>query len=80
MTKRPEIAVDIGMFMLSSPRFKLLLVDNLTFRRAWGIFRKYSGVKLSFTNATSLALMEKYRIKYIASFDKHFDGIVQRIH
>jgi predicted nucleic acid-binding protein len=34
---------------------------------------------LSFTDCTSLALMEKHGIESIASFDSSFDGLVKRI-
>ncbi len=53
-------------------------MDEKVFRRAWSIFRAFPGETLSFTDATSIALMEKHGIEYIMSFDKRFDGIVPR--
>ena len=79
LTGRPEIAIDVGNFMLASPRLKMLTVDRTAFKRAWEIFRELAHKRLSFTDAISVALMERYKIGYIASFDKHFDGIVPRI-
>ena len=78
-TRRLEVAVDIGEFILSSKKLKILYVDEEVFRRAWNIFQAFPEKTLSFTDATSIALIEKYGIKYIMSFDKHFDGIVPRI-
>jgi len=78
-TKRPEIAVDIGNFILSSTTIRMLFVDKETFRLAWKIFRNYADRRLSFTDATSIALMRLHKIEYIMSFDRHFDGIVSRI-
>ncbi len=79
-TKRYEIAIDIGKFILSSGRLKILFVDRIVFSDAWRIFVKYSSRRLSFTDATSIALIKRYNIDYIMSFDKHFDGIVNRIY
>ena len=40
-TKNIKIAIDIGNYILSSPRIKLLFIDNETFKKAWKIFQKY---------------------------------------
>lgn len=79
-TGRPEIAIDIGEFILSSRRLRMLYVDRTILMDAWRIFRNYAGRGVSFTDATSIALMKRYNIDYIMSFDKHFDGIVPRIY
>lgn len=78
-TRRPEIAIDIGNFILSSTTIRMLFVDKEAFKLAWKIFRKYADRRLSFTDATSIALMKLYKTEYIMSFDRHFDGIVSRI-
>jgi len=79
-TERPEIAIDVGNFMLSSKKLQILYVDRTTFTKAWQIFNKYVEKGLSFTDAISIALMRRYNVDYIISFDKHFDGIVPRIY
>ncbi len=79
-TGRVEVAIDIGNFILSSGRLKMLYVDRAVFMDAWRIFNKYAGRGLSFTDATSIAFMRRYGIEYIMSFDSNFDGIVPRIH
>lgn len=78
-TGKPEIAIDVGNFILSSRKLRIVYVDKVIFEEAWKIFTKYSEKKLSFTDATSIAIMKIYNIDFIMSFDKHFDGIVPRI-
>mgnify|MGYP000445087251 CR=1 FL=1 len=78
-TGSPRIALDIGNFILSSRKLKILYVDKAVFKEAWSIFAKYSSKGLSFTDATTVALMRFYGINYIMSFDKHFNGIVPKI-
>jgi len=78
-TGKPKIAIDIGNFILSSRRLRIVYVNKTIFKEAWSIFTKYFEKKLSFTDATSIAIMKRYNIDYIMSFDKHFDGIVSRI-
>jgi len=79
-TKNPKIAFDIGNFILSSTKLKILHVDKTTFTKAWQLFRKYAEKGLSFTDTVSIALMKKYNITHIMTFDKHFEGITPRIH
>lgn len=78
-TRNPKIAIDIGNFILSSKRLQIINIDRAIFNEAWNIFIKYAGRKISFTDATSIAIMKRHNIDYIISFDKHFDGIVSRI-
>ena len=49
------------------------IVDIGDFKEIKGIFNKYKN--LSITDCSLVALSEKYKIKYIFSFDKHFDSI-----
>ncbi len=78
-TGRPEVAIDVGNFIMSSRRLRLLYVDRAAFADAWRIFNRYAERRLSFTDATSIALMRRHGIDHIISFDRHFDGIVPRI-
>jgi len=77
-TRKIEIAIDIGEFILNSPRIRKLRVSEDVFDAAWGRFKSL-GKPMSFTDCTSLALMEKGGIGRIASFDSGFDGLVERI-
>lgn len=64
---------DIQKFM------NLLFVDKEVLDKGWKIFVKYAGKKLSFTDCTTIELMNSKDIEYLASFDGGFDGIVQRL-
>ncbi len=78
-TKRHDVAVDVGTYILDSPRFIKIAVDNDIFNVAWLKFKAFKGKGLSFTDCTSIALTEKQGIKQILSFDCGFDGLVQRL-
>ena len=78
-TKRHDIAVDLGSFIIDSPSFNKLVVDSEVFNEAWKKFKTFKDKGLSFTDCISLALSEKYGIKQIMSFNCGFDGLIQRI-
>jgi predicted nucleic acid-binding protein len=78
-THRHDIAVNTGKFVIDSPRIELLPVTRGVFQSAWDGFRKMKDKPVSFTDCTSLALMETHGIEKIMSFDSEFDGLVQRI-
>jgi predicted nucleic acid-binding protein len=79
-TKRHDLAIDVGKYIIESPRITKLWIAKDSFVVAWERFKAFSDKPLSFTDCASLALMEKNRIKQIMSFDSGFDGLVQRIH
>jgi predicted nucleic acid-binding protein len=78
-TKRLELAIDIGEFVLASPRIVKLRVSEDVFKAAWNRFKSLGDRFLSFTDCITLALMEKHGIESIASFNSGFDGPVKRI-
>lgn len=67
-SKKLGIAIKVCEAMLNS--FNLLMVTERTFHDALNRFRDQKGTKLSFTDCTSLALMDANRIKSMATFDK----------
>lgn len=81
-TKDVRKALDVGRLILGDeelPRFvDILFVDRVVFNRAWEIFLKYG--RLSFTDCTSVVVMDEYEIGHIASFDSGFDGVVERLY
>ena len=79
-TKQHNIAVELGKYLMESPRITKLTVDNDAFLDAWAKFQTLKDKNLSFTDCTTLALTEKYRIKQLMSFDHGFDGLTERIH
>lgn len=59
--------------------FTLLHVDPQIFERSVEVFERYPDQGLSFTDATTVQLVEHHRIDHVLSFDDDFDGIVDRI-
>ncbi|HUY70156.1 MAG TPA: PIN domain-containing protein [Candidatus Baltobacteraceae bacterium] len=53
----------------------ILGIDKDIFEAAWTLFEEQSKSKFSFTDCTTLALMEYNGIKNIATFDKEFTKI-----
>ncbi|MEE8400938.1 MAG: PIN domain-containing protein [Candidatus Hydrothermarchaeaceae archaeon] len=84
-TKFRETARDVGDMIIGNPKkklptfVKLVNVDPEIFKQAWTIFNKYDEKTLSFTDCTSIALIEQLKINSIMSFDRDFDGIVERV-
>jgi len=75
-----KIAVDTGRFILDSPRIEKLAVGAEEFAIALEKFKKYGKKLLSFTDCTSLSLIDRHRIHRIMSFDSDFDGLASRIY
>lgn len=78
-TRKHDIAVDLGTYIIESPRIIKLTIDQDTFNVAWTKFKTLEDKGLSFTDCTSVALIEKRGINRIMSFDCGFDGLTQRI-
>jgi|SRR3989339_404890 len=54
---------------------EILKIDEGTFERSWEIFKEQKQTKMSFTDCSTLALMEMNGIKNIATFDEDFSKI-----
>ena len=78
-TKRHDLALDLGRYIIESPRITKVWVGEDAFKKAWGKFKVFKDKPLSFTDCTSIALVEMSGIKQIMSFDCGFDGLVPRI-
>jgi len=79
-TRRHDLAVDVGKYILESPRITKLWTTREIFELAWQKFKALKDKPLSFTDSTTLAHIQKNQIKKILSFDSGFDGLVQRIY
>jgi len=79
-TRRHDLAIDIGKYIIESPRIIKLWTTKDIFNTAWQKFKTFKDKPLSFTDCTTLAHIEKNRIKQIMSFDSDFDGLIQRIY
>ena len=64
----PEVE-RLGDYILDS-EIELFQVNEELFRETWDMFKKYH---YSFTDCTSAAFSNKYGVKYIVTFDHHFD-------
>ena len=78
-TKKHDLAQDLGRFIIESPRITKLWVGEDSFELAWKKFSVFKDKPLSFTDCTSLAIIEAKGIKQIMSFDGGFDGLITRI-
>lgn len=65
--------------LLNEETITILLEEKNIFLTAWSIFKKFN--KLSFTDSMIVALAQHFGIKYVASYDKYFEGVpgIQRI-
>lgn len=76
-------AVDIGRRILGHDPYeqvyKRCFLDAADFEAAWTVFREYDDQALSFTDATTIACLERREIDNVLSFDDDFDGLVPRI-
>lgn len=59
--------------------FDLLTVTRENFELALDAFDRYRDHPLSFTDATTVALMDEHAIDHLLSFDDDFDGVVDRL-
>jgi predicted nucleic acid-binding protein len=78
-TRNHQIAVNTGRYILDSPRIEKLPISQEDFTLAWRKFQTVRDIFLSFTDCTSLALMERHGIERIMSFDSNFDGLAERL-
>lgn len=79
-TRRHDFAVDIGKYIIESPRITKLWTTKEAFDLAWEKFKAFADKPLSFSDCVSLALMEKNRVNQMMSFDSGFNGLIQRIY
>ena len=59
--------------------YEWLRVTAAAFTEAIEVFERFDDQRLSFTDATSIALARRYDIDHVLSFDDDFDGIVDRL-
>lgn len=79
-TRRHDFAVDIGKYIIGSPRIIKLWTTKDIFETGWKKFQIFKDRPMSFSDCVSLAHIEKNNIKQIMSFDSDFDGIIPRLY
>jgi predicted nucleic acid-binding protein len=72
-TKKLQKAVLVGNQLKASS--KILKVNEKVFNKAWEIFKKQKETHFSFTDCTTIVIMDENKIKNIATFDEDFKKI-----
>lgn len=72
-SKSLALAIEYGNELLSS--LEMLYIDEQAFSRAWEAFSGQRNRNLSFTDSTTIAMMDARDIKQIATFDGDFEGV-----
>lgn len=82
-TRSHEAGVRVLDFLLGrneTPRYlDLLMVTGPLLRSAIQVFERYGDKELGFTDAATVALVQKRHIDRVLSFDRDFDGVVPRV-
>lgn len=60
------------------PVYDFLHVSTAVFADAIDVFERYDDQLLSFTDATTVALIDRHDLNGVLSFDDDFDGVVER--
>ena len=71
-------AVQLGEVILTSKTVTLLEIGSRLREKAWHLFRKYADQRLSFTDCTTLAVMNLYGLRDIFTFDQDFERLGYR--
>jgi predicted nucleic acid-binding protein len=70
--REPLRAVELGRRLIDLGEINIHYIERIDFRRAWELFRDRPLKGWSFTDCTSLAVIERFHVKYALSFDRHF--------
>jgi len=74
--KRSDFAINLGNYILKSRRIKIISLTDDDFKKSWEIFQKYKEKRLSFTDSSILAHCNRLKCNFLATFDKHFKGLI----
>ena len=77
--RNEEFAKNIGEYLLNSLRIQIISLNQKDFLNSWDLFQKYIKKGLSFTDCTILAQSKRLKCNIVATFDKHFDGLIGTI-
>ena len=65
-------AVNFAEYVFESKILRVHYIDKDTESLAFKVFKKYSDKKFSFTDASSIAFLEHFRIRFVLGFDQEF--------
>ena len=78
-TKNHKLVYEYGNSILMSDIIDIIKVNNDIFDCAWKRFGMFKDKLMSFTDCTTMAVIDELRIEKIMSFDKHFEGIEPKV-
>ncbi|MFQ5915889.1 MAG: type II toxin-antitoxin system VapC family toxin [Nitrospinota bacterium] len=64
-----------GDSILKSPHVEIIFIGKDMMLKAWEVYEKYKDHDLSFTDCTSIAVMNVRGIKNVFGFDSHFGKV-----
>ena len=73
------IKVVLGEYTLLKPFTKIYLISIENCVQTLNLAEKYSDKRMSFTDLTSILICQHLKIRYIASYDSHFKGLISVI-
>lgn len=78
-----DVAKRLGQKLRGSEQYpqtyEMLHVSAAAFTAAVDAFERFDDQQLSFTDATTVALLNRHDIDHVLSFDDDFDGLCDRI-
>ena len=77
--KNEQMAIEIGEALLTSSYITIIHLDEIDFKETWQNFRKYAKKELSFTDCSILTICKKMNCNFLATYDKHFNGLIKNI-
>ena len=77
-TGNKNFAKDIGIFARTKPII-FRFIEPIDFERAWEIYLQFQDKNFSFTDCTNIALLERYGIETLFTYDSEYNGIVNII-
>ncbi|PXF56593.1 MAG: hypothetical protein C4B59_16655 [Candidatus Methanogaster sp.] len=69
-----NVVKDISDVMIS-PRIEMMVIDGTVLNKARELFFRLFDKRMSFTDATTMAVMQQEYIRKIITFDSHFKGM-----
>jgi predicted nucleic acid-binding protein len=75
-TGNKNVAKDVSDVMLS-PRIEMIMIDDGVLNKARELFFRLFDRRISFTDATTMVVMQQEHIRKIITFDSHFKGMFE---
>lgn len=78
-TQNHKLTYEYGNSILLSDIIEIIKVNDDIFESSWKKFCKFKDKILSFTDCTTVAIIDELKIDMIMSFDKHFEGLKPKV-